>query len=63
MRGPQQFTGQLLSAEQHQPYGIEDDAQVFQLGDQRKAAFLQRLVHGRIPGSSGQEHDAIPKMR
>ena len=52
----------LLSAEQDQPHGIEHDAQVFQLGNQGKAALFQGLVHGRIPGCAGQEHHSISKM-
>ena len=53
----------LVSAEQHQPYGIEHDAQVFQLGDQGKRAFFQLLMHGRIPSGAGEKHHAITQMR
>jgi hypothetical protein len=53
----------LLGAEQHQPYGIEHDAQVIQLGDERNTAFLQGLVHRRIPRRAGEKHDAVAKMR
>ena len=52
----------LVGAEQHQPYSIEHDAQVVQLGNEGKSSFFQGPVHGGIPRCAGQKNNAITEM-
>ena len=49
----------LVSPKEHQANRVQDDLEILQLVDQRNAAIFERLIHGGISGSAGQEHDPV----